>query len=253
VTVVASSLGSRRFLLAAICAVGVLACGGLANRASAAPVEAPQPGSASSAEPAGVALRIGALSERLFDAAAASQWPSVQSTLQTLHELARQLDGPFEDPFLAAGGSIEDLDSARNALAGDLADADIDAIAMEPHALGRVANRVTLIAGELAQPFAEAPGAPLALKIDAAMFQARCLRDALVWGDQFGYESARQKFHRLWLGLRDSPGLDPAKVAALDRALTKAASSRDEETVRELQSAAQDALGGLGTSLRPAP
>jgi hypothetical protein len=253
VLALASSFGARRCLLAASCAVCVLACNGLANRASAAPGGAPQSGSGSGAAPAGLALRIGALSERLFDAATASQWQSVRSALATLHERARQLDGSFEDSFLAAGGSIDGLNSARNSLDGDLADADIDAIATEPLALAQVANRITLIAGELAQPFAEAPGAPLALKGDAAMFQARRLRDTLLWGDQFGYESAREKFRRLWFGLRDSPGLDRAKVAALDRALSKAEWSRDEESVRELQSAARDALGGFGTALEPIP
>lgn len=92
-----------------------------------------------------------------------------------------------------------------------------------------------------------------ALKVDTAMFLARRMRNALVGGDTLAYESAHQDFSRLWLDLRRSlADLDRAKVAALDRALTLAALSRNAQTVRELQRAAQDVAGSLSTSTRPA-
>ena len=80
------------------------------------------------------------------------------------------------------------------------------------------------------------------------MFQARRMRDALVRADQAGYETADQRFRRLWLVLRDSSGLDAAKAQALDRALALAALSRNPEAVRDLQQAAQDAVASLGPS-----
>ena len=150
--------------LVVACAICVFAGGNLPQPAFAAPVDAMQPGTTTSPAPGALALRIGALSERLFDTAAAAQWSSAQAALQNLHEQASQLDGAFEEHFDAVGGGVQDFNAARNSLHADLVEGDIAAGAKDPRALSDVANRVTLIAGELAQPFADAHDAPVALK-----------------------------------------------------------------------------------------
>src|SRR5882672_9426407 len=116
----------------------------------------------------------------------AARWSSAQAALQNLHEHASQLDGAFEEHFDAVGGGVQDFNAARNSLHADLAEGDIAAGAKNSRALSDVAHRITLIAGELAQPLADAHDASVALKVDAAMFHARRMLDALVRGDALG-------------------------------------------------------------------
>ena len=247
------SFAAGRAALVAACTLCALAVGSLPRSASAAPaVATPLAAAAPSTEAGALPLRLGAVAEHLFDVAAAAEWTSVQAALQSLREQALRLDGAFEARFDAVGGRIQDLVAARDSLRGDLAEADTAAGAQDARTLVEVANRITLIAGELAQPFAEAHDAPVALKVDAVMFEARRMRHALAWGDTQGYESAQQSFRRLWLDLRAAPGLDPAKLDALDRALTLAALTRNAQTMAELQRAAQDVVETPGTSVRPA-
>ena len=244
----ASSARRRHALLAMLCALCVVTVSTLAQAADRG--ETTRSRMTFAAPPVELTLQIGALSEQLFDAAIASRWPAARLSLQALNRNAKLLDASYEDRFLAAGGDLEDLQAVRERLDRRLAEAD-DAIAgQDPQALEEVANRITLIAGELAQPFAENRDSPAALKISAAMFQARRMLESLASGDQPGYESAHAKFQALWLALRDFSGIESAKLAALDRALTNAALYRSDDADRELQGAAQDALG-VRTSFAP--
>jgi len=125
-----------------------------------------------------------------------------------------------------------------------LARADRAAAGADRIALGKAANRMTLLAGELAQPFADAQEAPTALKVDVAMYLAWRMRQALISGDTSGYEAAHAAFDRLWLDVqRSTPGVDDVRLAALERALTMAALSHSAQAVIELQSAAQAVAG----------
>jgi hypothetical protein len=199
------------------------------------------------------AVRIGEDSEDLFDRASNSDWSSVPTLLRSLHEQARLLDGPFQLRFLRAGGNIDALIGARNALAGALADADIAYGAREPAALSSIATRVTRIAGELAEPFGTAPTASVELRVYAAMFQSSRMLDALRWGDEEAYEAAHGRFRDLWAEIRKAPGLDRDKVAELDLALARAALSRSEKTRRDLQIAAQNVIVSLRHPSRRTP
>jgi hypothetical protein len=233
----------RRATAILACAAGLLAGAGLPHPAVAA--------TATSQDRAALALRIGALSQQLFEAADLSQWPATREALQALHADSRLLDGAFKVDFYAAGGSPEAFDAAHNDLEADLAEADIAAGAMDPDALGDVANRITAIAGGFAQPFADAQDAPVALKVDAAMFESRRMLDALIGGDTFGYQVAHRHLTRLCDDLRQTPGLDSGKLAALDEALKMGALSRSVETQRELQRAAQDVVASADATRRP--
>jgi hypothetical protein len=244
---------SWRRPLVATCVALAIAGGTLAQAAPSDSATAAGAPTTSDVEFAKPALRIGELSERLFDWAARSDWMSARRALRSLHDQSRLLDGPFEQRFLAAGGDIDALVRARNALAGALADADIASRAQESRSLAKLASGMTVIAGELAEPFAEAPGAPIELRVYAAMFQSRRMLAALTWSDERGYEAAHSTFRRLWLAIRTTPGLDPDKVMALDRALASAALSRSDQTARDLQLAAQNVIGGLGLPMRSLP
>lgn len=242
------SAGASRALLALLCALCVLAVSSLARAA-----DGTQPTRSRvtfAVAPSTLNVQIGALSEHLFDAATASRWPAARVLVQGLHDKAELLDSSYEGRFVDAGGDLEDLHFARQQLARRLTQSD-DALASgDQPALEEAANQITLIAGELAQPFAEERDSPPELKIMAAMFQARRMLESLASGDQPGYESAHGKFQALWLALRDFSGIESAKLAALDRALTNAALYRSDDADRELQGAAQDALG-VRTSLAP--
>jgi hypothetical protein len=78
------------------------------------------------------------------------------------------------------------------------------------------------------------------------MVDAGRIRDALVGGDNDGYASAQRDFSRTWRELRDTPGLDPAKLEALDRALTLAALTRNAGSDADLQRAAEHIVAGAG-------
>lgn len=239
--------GGRRTLLGVLCALCVLAVSSLSRAADG--TEPPRSRVTFAAAPVALTLQIGALSEQLFDVATALRWSAAQTCVQSLHDRAGLLDSSYENRFLDAGGDLEDLHFARERLARRLAEADEALASRDPLALEEVANQITLIAGELAQPFAEDRDSPAALKINAAMFQARRMLESLAWGDQLGYEAAHRKFQGLWLALRQSSGIGSTRLAALDRALTNAALSRSKHADRELQAAAQDAQG-LRTRVR---
>jgi hypothetical protein len=102
-------------------------------------------------------------------------------------------------------------------------------------------QRITACAG--------APDAPIDRQVEDAMLLARRMRLALVAGDSAGYDAARRDFTCVWADLRRSlGGLDPAPVAALDRALTLVTLSGDPAATRELQRAAQTVLGSAARS-----
>jgi len=210
----------------------------------AAPLDATASAATMHEGPGALALRIGMQSERLFDAAATMHWRSARVALQALHEQIGQLDETSRTQFTAAGGPVENWLAARAGLLAGLARADRAAAGADGIALGKAANRMTLLAGELAQPFADAQEAPTALKVDVAMYLAWRMRQALISGDTSGYEAAHAAFDRLWLDVqRSTPGVDDVRLAALERALTMAALSHSAQTVIELQSAAQAVAG----------
>jgi hypothetical protein len=241
----ALSLFAGRGPWLAACALGVLGVGGLPPLASAAPAAAMQADAAAGTEAGALPLQIAAAAEHLFDVALASEWPAVQAALQSLQQQSAGLDRTFEAQFAAAGGRSQDLAAARESLRVDLGAAFVALDAEDFRTLVAVANRIALTSGELAKPFAAAQDAPVALKVDAVMFEARRMRHALAWGDTHGYESAQQDFNRRWVDLSGVPGLDPARLDALERAVTAAALIRDDATEARLQHAAQDVAGAL--------
>jgi hypothetical protein len=210
----------------------------------AAPFDATAAAATKRDGPAALAVRIGMQSERLFDAAATKHAPSAHVALRALHEQVGQLDESSQTQFTAAGGRDENWLAARQGLLAGLARADRAAAAADWNELCMVANRMTLLAGELAQPFADAQEAPTALKVDAAMYLAWRMRQTLIAGDTSGYAAAHAAFDRLCLDLqRSAPGVDGVTLAALERALTMAALSHSAQTVNELQHAAQAVAG----------
>lgn len=174
----------------------------------------------------------------LFDAAESGQWAEAKAALDHAHAAARSATGS-EAAYTDAGGALSDFFQARNALSGDLAEADIALSVKNQRWLIRCADRIATRAGELAEPFAD-KGDSRKLTLSALLFLARRVRTAALWQDADGMANASADFSRLWLTLRARIGGSQAAHAnAIDAAIKKIDASATSADAKALYAAVE--------------
>lgn len=214
--------GARRRLLAAASLLASAVC---APGVRAAP---PLPGAVRALDAAALAL---------FEAAEAGDWTRAQAAVQRARQAATDIDA-VEGAYTEAGGVLHRFYAARNALGGDLVEAQAALAARDRRWLAAVADRLLARAGELALPFAGG-GDDLAARIETLLFLAQRMRRALLWEDPIGYRGAQRDFETLWKPLRAelAARADGARLKALDDALARAAHVQTPAAARALAAA----------------
>jgi hypothetical protein len=176
---------------------------------------------------------------KLFDAAESGDWASAGKALDRAKVAGEEVKG-LESAYVDAGGRLGNFYQVQNNLGADLIEASTALSVRDRRWLVSASDRIESNTGELSQPFADGKNAVVPT-IETLLFLARRMRRALVWEDDDGLRNASADFRHLWPSLRsDLAGRSPAKVAALEQALTRIGSSPSRADVKALYAATRD-------------